>query len=79
MGAVVEESEETLVVHGGETDLQGAHVDGRSDHRIVMALAVAALAAEGPTTIAGAQHVDVSFPDFFDVLDELGVELTRSQ
>ena len=79
MGAVVEESEETLVVHGGETDLQGAHVDGRSDHRIVMALAVAALAAEGPTTIAGAQHVDVSFPDFFDLLDELDVELTRSQ
>jgi len=78
MGAVVEESTDELVVHGGETDLVGAAVDGRGDHRIVMALAVAGLVAEGTTTVAGAEHVDVSFPGFFDVLSELGADVTTA-
>ena len=78
MGAVVEESRDELVVHGGETTLVGADVDGRGDHRIVMALAVAGLVAEGTTAIAGAEHVDVSFPGFFDVLSELGADVATS-
>jgi len=78
MGASVEEEQDTLTVHGDETTLTGASVDGRSDHRIVMSLAVAALVAEGATTIAGGQHVDVSFPDFFDVLAGIGGDVTRS-
>jgi len=72
LGASVTEERETLTVHGGDTTLSGASVDGRGDHRIVMALAVAALAADGDTTIAGAEHVDVSFPGFFDALADLG-------
>jgi 3-phosphoshikimate 1-carboxyvinyltransferase len=77
MGATVEEREATLVVHGGESDLQGATVDGRRDHRVVMALSVAGLVAEGTTTVTGAEHVDVSFPDFFDLLTDLGANTTR--
>ncbi|WP_336038092.1 3-phosphoshikimate 1-carboxyvinyltransferase [Halobacterium yunchengense] len=72
LGASVEEHPDELVVHGAESDLSGAAVDGRGDHRIVMALAVAGLVADGETTIAGAEHVDVSFPRFFDVLADLG-------
>jgi 3-phosphoshikimate 1-carboxyvinyltransferase len=79
MGAVVEESRDELVVHGGETTLTGAAVDGRGDHRIVMALAVAGLVAEGTTTIGGAEHVDVSFPGFFDVLAGLGADVTTTE
>ncbi len=75
MGATVEEFEDELVIHGGETTLTGAEVDGRGDHRIVMALAVAGLVAEGTTTIEGGEHVDVSFPGFFDVLSELGADV----
>ncbi|WP_435095708.1 3-phosphoshikimate 1-carboxyvinyltransferase [Halarchaeum sp. P4] len=77
MGAEVEEQRDALVVHGGESDLHGADVEGLGDHRIVMALAVAALVAEGETTISGAEDVDVSFPGFFDVLYELGVNVGR--
>ncbi|MFB6079341.1 MAG: 3-phosphoshikimate 1-carboxyvinyltransferase [Halarchaeum sp.] len=77
MGAVVQESRDKLVVHGGESDLHGATLDGLGDHRIVMALAVAGLVADGETTIRGAEHVDVSFPGFFDELYELGVDVTR--
>ena len=72
MGASVTEERDALTVHGGDTALEGATVDGRADHRVVMALAVAALAADGDTTIRGAEHVDVSFPGFFGVLEDLG-------
>jgi 3-phosphoshikimate 1-carboxyvinyltransferase len=77
MGASVEETPDSLTVHGDDTDLRGARVDGRGDHRIVMALAVAGLIAEGGTTVAGAEHVDVSFPGFFTVLAELGGDVAR--
>jgi len=78
LGAAVEEHEDSLTVHGGESDLRGATVQGRADHRIVMALSVAGLVAEGETTVVGADHVDVSFPGFFDVLADLGADLARS-
>jgi 3-phosphoshikimate 1-carboxyvinyltransferase len=75
LGASVTEERDRLTVHGAETDLVGGRVDGRGDHRIVMSLAVAGLVAEGETTIAGGEHVDVSFPGFFDVLSSLGVDV----
>jgi len=72
LGASVDERPAELIVHGGDSDLRGATVDGRADHRIIMALSVAGLVAEGTTTVTGAEHVDVSFPGFFDVLSALG-------
>ncbi len=78
MGASVEEADATLTVRGGESTLQGATVDGRADHRIVMSLAVAGLVAEGTTTVQGADHVDVSFPGFFDVLAGMGGDIRRA-
>ena len=77
LGAAVEESRDELLVRGGESALTGTEVAGRGDHRIVMSLAVAGLVAEGTTTVTGAEHVDVSFPDFFDVLFELGADVAR--
>jgi 3-phosphoshikimate 1-carboxyvinyltransferase len=76
-GAVVEEAETTLTIHGGESALAGTTVEGRGDHRIIMAAAVGGLVADGETTIRGAGHVDVSFPGFFDVLSDLGAVITR--
>ncbi|OYR46319.1 3-phosphoshikimate 1-carboxyvinyltransferase [Halorubrum sp. Hd13] len=77
MGAETTEEPDVLTIHGSESDLRGATVDGRADHRIVMSLAVAALAAEGTTTIRGGEHVDVSFPDFFDAMADLGMAVER--
>jgi 3-phosphoshikimate 1-carboxyvinyltransferase len=68
MGAQVEERPDGLVIDGGRP-LRGAVVDSHGDHRIAMALAVAALAAEGETRIEDAACVDVSFPEFFDLLE----------
>ncbi|MFB6227477.1 MAG: 3-phosphoshikimate 1-carboxyvinyltransferase [Halobacteriales archaeon] len=77
MGASVEETRDSLTIHGGETDLQGATVEGERDHRIIMSLAVGGLVADGETTITDADHVDVSFPGFFEVLSGLGASIDR--
>ncbi|MFC4356431.1 3-phosphoshikimate 1-carboxyvinyltransferase [Halobium salinum] len=75
MGVEVTEERDVLTVHGSRTDLVGADVDGRADHRIVMSLTVAGLVADGETRVAGAEHVDVSFPDFFETLGDIGADV----
>ncbi|WP_132060743.1 3-phosphoshikimate 1-carboxyvinyltransferase [Halorussus amylolyticus] len=77
LGAETEETQDTLTIRGDESTLEGGVVDGRGDHRVVMSLAVAALAGSGPTMISDAEHVDVSFPNFFDVLYDLGATVER--
>ncbi|HTZ99351.1 MAG TPA: 3-phosphoshikimate 1-carboxyvinyltransferase [Candidatus Aquilonibacter sp.] len=72
MGARVEEFEDGMRVEGRSAGkLRGAKVDPQGDHRIAMALAVAALGAEGDTTIRDAECAAVSFPEFFVTLDKL--------
>ena len=46
-------------------------MNSRGDHRIAMALAVAALAAAGPVEIEGTGCVDISYPGFFADLERL--------
>ena len=70
MGAEVIEFEDGLDVPGGQA-LHGAVIDSGGDHRIAMAFSVAALRAEGETLIQGAESAAISFPEFFDLLDQL--------
>lgn len=51
--------------------LKGGNLQSFGDHRTCMALAVAALTAEGDSEIDGAQSVSKSFPSFFDTLFRL--------
>jgi 3-phosphoshikimate 1-carboxyvinyltransferase len=67
MGASVEERPDGLTVEGNAR-LHGAAVRTFGDHRIAMALAVAALAAKGDTEIEDAECASVSFPEFYDYL-----------
>ncbi|MFW5929489.1 MAG: 3-phosphoshikimate 1-carboxyvinyltransferase [Halobacteriota archaeon] len=78
MGAVVQETDDGLRVDGSETDLRGAEVDGRHDHRVVMALAVAGLAADGTTSIDTAESVEISYPGFVDDMRALGASIDRA-
>jgi 3-phosphoshikimate 1-carboxyvinyltransferase len=72
MGAAVEEFPDGLRVAGRASGrLRGAKVDPQGDHRIAMALAVAALGAEGDSTILDADCAAVSFPEFFATLEHL--------
>ena len=70
MGAEVEEFDDGLTV-SGPTQLHGALIDSRGDHRIAMAFAIAALIAEGDTQIEGSECVAISFPEFFSLLETL--------
>jgi 3-phosphoshikimate 1-carboxyvinyltransferase len=68
MGADVEEYDDGLAV-SGPTNLRGALLDSYDDHRIAMAFAVAALIAEGPSEITRTSCVEISFPEFFQLLE----------
>jgi 3-phosphoshikimate 1-carboxyvinyltransferase len=70
MGAEVEEHEDGLTIPGGQS-LHGAEIDSFGDHRIAMAFAVAALRAEGKTTIHRADAAVISCPGFFAALEAL--------
>ena len=74
MGASVEEFPDGLAVQGGKLR-GGAVIDSAHDHRIALAFSIAALAADGPTEISGAEWADVSFPGFFDLLRRLGADV----
>jgi 3-phosphoshikimate 1-carboxyvinyltransferase len=68
MGARVEERPDGLAVSGGPP-LRGARVRAHGDHRIAMALSVAALAAQGDTHLEDAECAAVSFPEFYAFLE----------
>jgi 3-phosphoshikimate 1-carboxyvinyltransferase len=72
MGATVDERPDGLRVEGRKAGrLRGAEIDPHADHRIAMAFAVAALAAEGATTIRDADCAGVSYPNFYNDLDRV--------
>ena len=70
-GADVCEQPDGLIVRGGRR-LHSARIDGCNDHRIVMAMAVAATAADGGITICGAEAVEKSAPAFWSEFASLG-------
>ncbi len=70
MGAEVEEFADGLMVDG-PTPLLGATIDSCGDHRIAMAFTVAALVASGESQMEGAEYVNVSFPEFFAMLESI--------
>ncbi len=73
MGAQIQPQADGFLVHG-PTALRGAVVDSHGDHRLGMALVVAALVAEGETTVQGTDCIADSFPGFRDVLQGLREE-----
>ncbi|MDR2768828.1 MAG: 3-phosphoshikimate 1-carboxyvinyltransferase [Treponema sp.] len=81
LGVDCEERPDGLVIHpGGKAGPRRRNVpcpaktrgpvtvDGHGDHRIVMALACAALGAAGPVEILGAEAADVTYPGFFELI-----------
>lgn len=70
LGVDLEEYPDGIAVSGAP-GLTGGTVASHGDHRIAMALSIAALAAKGPVRIEGASCVDISFPAFFSTLKKL--------
>lgn len=77
-GAEVQEENGTITIQGGPTTAPGL-LDGHGDHRVVMSLAVAALAAGWEVSIQGAEAVQKSWPQFFAALQQLGVQVEQRE
>ncbi len=74
MGIEVQELPDGMIIHGGK--LRGAELEGYDDHRIVMALTVAALAADGESVINDAESAAVTYPDFIADFKSLGADIS---
>ena len=77
LGIKTEELPDGLIVHGGE--IQPAHVDGRDDHRIVMALSIAGMNTYGETIIDTAEAMNVTFPTYVELMTSLGAQLQLTE
>lgn len=70
MGLRIQVHADGFEVPGGQA-FHAAELDSFGDHRIAMAFSVAALIADGPCTLEGAEAARVSFPEFFDTLQRV--------
>ena len=70
MGCNILPTEDGMVIHGGKP-LHGAVIHTLLDHRIAMAFSIAAMIAEGTTKILDHHCVDVSFPNFYEIFEDL--------
>jgi len=70
LGVEVEEREDGMTIQGGSR-LSSAKVRSFGDHRVAMALAIAGLSTDGGMEIDDADCVDISFPGFFGLLDQI--------
>ncbi len=73
MGIAVDEFEDGMTITGGK--LNGADLEGYDDHRIVMALTIAAMTATSRSTIAGAEAAAVTYPNFISDFQKLGANI----
>lgn len=73
MGAKIEEFEDSLTIH--PSALHAATVEAHADHRIAMALTVAALTIEESTHIEGIECIEKSYPNFAEDMKALGASI----
>jgi 3-phosphoshikimate 1-carboxyvinyltransferase len=73
MGAHIEELKDGMVIH--QSKLKGTQVHGYDDHRMVMSLVVAGLAADGETVVDTAEAVDVTYPSFVEDMRRIGANI----
>lgn len=71
IGATITEKKDSLIIEGGNK-LRGGEIYSHNDHRIAMALAIAALNSRDGVTIRAAEAVNKSYPHFFQELQRLG-------
>jgi 3-phosphoshikimate 1-carboxyvinyltransferase len=70
MGVHIESTPDGFSIRGKQK-FHAAEIDSAGDHRIAMAFAVAALAADAPSTITRAESAGVSYPEFFSTLQSI--------
>ncbi len=77
LGTVIKLQDDLMIIEGGAV-VNGGVVHSRHDHRIAMALAVAALRAKSGVQIEEAEAISKSYPDFYEHLKILGAGILIS-
>tara|TARA_B100001123_G_scaffold439103_1_gene575282 strand:- start:61204 stop:62508 length:1305 start_codon:yes stop_codon:yes gene_type:complete len=78
LNAKIEETTNGMIIEGGNK-LAGASCNSHGDHRIAMAIAIAALNSDGNTNISNAECVSISYPKFWETLDSFNNEKTKNR
>ena len=73
LGAAAEATADGMIIHGKA--LAGGIVASHGDHRIAMALSMAAIAASGTITVTDCANVQTSFPGFVELAREAGINI----
>lgn len=73
IGVQIDFEQDEMIIHGGA--IKGAEVFAHNDHRIAMALSLAALNAESEITIKGAECVNKTYTEFYNDMQSLGVKV----
>ncbi len=68
MGADIKSEKNNIVVNGPKRRLRKARLESCGDHRTAMSATIAALASAGDCVIENADCVNISFPEFFELL-----------
>lgn len=76
-GILVDVKENEIVVYPGELKTPTEPLSSHNDHRIAMTMATLCTVVGG--TIEGAEAVRKSFPDYYDVIEQLGISVTREE
>ena len=76
LGIKTESTLDSIKIYGGE--FAGGIVDSCGDHRVAMAFSIAALVSKKPITVLNTKNVSTSFPNFIDLLIEIGAEVYES-
>jgi 3-phosphoshikimate 1-carboxyvinyltransferase len=73
MGADIEEMKDGLIIR--QSELKGTKVRVYHDHRVVMALSLAGMMAQGETEIDSAESIGITFPGYVGKMCRLGARM----
>lgn len=75
-GVSLEMGEDSLTIHGtGKPPKGGATVETALDHRIAMSFLILGCASDEPIAIDDAAPIKTSFPNFIELMNDLGAEI----
>jgi 3-phosphoshikimate 1-carboxyvinyltransferase len=77
LNADIEELSDGVITR--KSGLKGVDVNGHNDHRVVMALSIAGLIAEGQTIIDSAESIDVTYPGYVESMKKTGARFKLSK
>jgi 3-phosphoshikimate 1-carboxyvinyltransferase len=77
MNANIKETDDGMIIQ--HSKLEGVKLQGHYDHRIVMALSLAGMIADGRTEIDTAEAIKVTFPNYIEIMKNLGAKINLEQ